>query len=90
MTYESRIKYVVGVLYKSKTYLTKYFLIELMHAFAKSMWSEYSPRIRRYTGEYLMHFCASLLIREDQTSFVQTKQRTIIQWRSVIQHQMLS
>jgi hypothetical protein len=90
MTYESRIKYMIGVLYESKTSLTKCFLIKLMHAFTKSMWSEYSPRIRKYTGEYLIRFYTSLLVNEDQTSFVPMKQRTIIQWQSVIQHEMLS
>jgi hypothetical protein len=90
MTRENRNKYMIGVLYESKTYLIKCFVIKLMHAFTKSLWSECSPCILKYTGNYLKRFCTALLVSEDQTSIVQMKQRTIIQWQSVIQHEMLS
>jgi hypothetical protein len=43
------------------------------------MWFEYNARIVKFTGEYLMHFCITLLVSEDQTSCVQTKQLAIIQ-----------
>jgi len=73
MTCESRTKYMICVLYESKTSLIKCFVIKLMHAFTKSLWSEYSPCILKYTDNYLMRFCTALLLREDQTSIVQMK-----------------
>jgi hypothetical protein len=79
MTCENRTKYTIGVLYESKTSLIKCFVIKLMQAFTRSLWSEYSPCILKYADNYLIRFCTALLVSEDQTSIVQMKQGTIIQ-----------
>ena len=70
---------MIDVLYESKTSLIKCFVIKLMHDFTKSLWSERSPCILKYSDYCLMHFCTALLVREDQTCIVQMKQGTIIQ-----------